>query len=121
MTGNDQHLPIPRLLVIVLGLVTNNVEELEAVLALGRADDAQPVAELLLLEEFLGQVLEVTTAEVLVGHDLDLAIAEVGDGDGLAEVTGAAVDLDALLEEGCEGRRVEDTVLGGLRSVDDEL
>jgi len=109
------------LLVIVLGLVTNNVEELEAVLALGGADDAQPVTELLLLEELLGQVLEVATAEVLVSNDLDSAIAEVGDGDVLAEVAGAAVDLDALLQEGREGRGVEDAVLGRLGSVDDEL
>jgi hypothetical protein len=56
-----------------------------------------------------------------VSNDLDLAVVEVGDGDGLAEVTGAAVDLDARLEEGGEGRRVEDLVVGGLGSVDDEL
>jgi hypothetical protein len=56
-----------------------------------------------------------------VGDDLDLAVVEVGDGDGLAEVTGATVDLDARLEEGGEGRRVEDLVVGGLGSVDDEL
>jgi hypothetical protein len=56
-----------------------------------------------------------------VGDDLDLAVVEVGDVDGLAEVSGAAVDLDARLEEGGEGRGVEDLVVGGLGSVDDEL
>jgi hypothetical protein len=56
-----------------------------------------------------------------VGHDLDAAVAEVGDGDGVAEVAGAAVDLDALLEEGREGGGVEDAVLGRLGRVDDEL
>jgi ribosomal RNA-processing protein 12 len=113
--------PCSCLLVIVFGLVTNNIEELEAVLALGGTDDAQPVTELLLLEELLGQVLEVTTAEVLVGHNLDSAIAEVGDGDGLAEVAGTAVNLDALLQESRKGRRVENAVLGRLGSIDDEL
>jgi hypothetical protein len=56
-----------------------------------------------------------------VGDDLDLAVVEVGDGDALAEVAGKTVNLDAGLEEGGEGRRVEDLVVGGLGSVDDEL
>ena len=56
-----------------------------------------------------------------MGNDLDATIAEVGDVDLLAEVAGEAVDLDARLEEGGEGRRVEDLVVGGLGSVDDEL
>lgn len=109
------------LVLILIRLVSNNVEELEAVLSLGGGDDTQPVAKLLLLEELLSQVLEVATAEVLVSHDLDLSISEVVDDDVLAEVTGAAIDLDALLEEGRESGRVEDAVLGGLLGVDDEL
>ena len=56
-----------------------------------------------------------------MGDDLDLAVVEVGDGDALAEVSGKTVNLDAGLEEGGEGRRVEDLVVGGLGSVDDEL
>ena len=54
-------------------------------------------------------------------NNLDASIAEVGDGDGVAEISGAAVDLDALLEEGCEGGGVEDAVLRWLGCVDDEL
>lgn len=56
-----------------------------------------------------------------MGNDLDLAIALLGDGDGVAQVVGAALDLDALLEELLEGGDVEDLVARGLRSVDDEL
>lgn len=56
-----------------------------------------------------------------MGDDFDLAVADVADADGLAEVTGAAVNLDARLQEGGEGRRVEDLVVGGLLSVDDVL
>jgi len=56
-----------------------------------------------------------------VGNDLDLAIALLGDDDVVAEVVGAALDLDAVLEELLEGGDVEDLVVGGLRSVDDEL
>lgn len=110
-----------RSLVILLLALTNDVEELQAVLALAGADHTEPVTELLLLQKLLGQVLEVATGEVLVCDDLDLAVAEVGDGNVVAEVTGAALDLDALLEEGGESRGVEDAVLGWLLGVDDEL
>lgn len=67
------------------------------------------------------QVLEVTTRELVVGGDLDLAFADLLDGDGVAEVADAAVDLDLVLEELLEGGGVEDLVAGGLRGVDDEL
>lgn len=109
------------LLVILLLVLANDVVEAELVDTLGGGDDAEPVTELLLLEELLCQVLEVATGELLVGDDLDLAVVEVSDGDALAEVTGKTVNLDAGLEEGGEGRRVEDLVVGGLGSVDDEL
>ena len=109
------------LVLILLLALSNDVEELQAVLALAGADDTEPVTQLLLLEELLGQVLEVATRELLVSDDLDLAVADVVDGDVVAEVTGAALDLDALLEEGCERGWVEDAVLGGLGRVDDEL
>jgi hypothetical protein len=92
-----------RLVLLLLTLLANNVEELEGVLALVGGDDAEPVTEL------------------LVSDDLDAAIAEVGDVDALAEVAGEAVDLDALLQEGGEGGGVEDAVVHGLGSVDDEL
>jgi hypothetical protein len=42
------------LLVIILGLVVDHVEEAELVDALGGGNDAEPVTELLLLEELLG-------------------------------------------------------------------
>ena len=44
------------LLVILVGLVIDNVEEAELVDALGGGNDAEPVTELLLLEELLGAV-----------------------------------------------------------------
>jgi hypothetical protein len=67
------------------------------------------------------QVLEVAAREIVVGNDLDLAIALLGDDDVVAEVVGAALNLDAVLEELLEGGDVEDLVVGRLRSVDDEL
>lgn len=67
------------------------------------------------------QVLQVATGQLIVGNDLDLAARLLLDDDGITQVVGAALDLDALLEELLEGRDVEDLVVGGLRSVDDEL
>lgn len=109
------------LILIFILTLSNNVEELEAVLALGGADHAQPISQLLLFEELLCQVLQVSSAEFLVCHDFDAAIAEVGDGDSVAKVSCTALNLDTLLEERREGGGVEDAVLRWLGCVDDVL
>jgi len=67
------------------------------------------------------QVLEVATRELLVGNDLDLSIGLLGYGDSVAEVSGAAINLDAVMQELLEGLNVENFVVHGLRTVDDEL
>lgn len=56
-----------------------------------------------------------------MGNDLDLAVGRGGDDNVVAQVVGAAVNLDVVLEELLEGGDVEDLVAGRLRSVDDEL
>ncbi len=56
-----------------------------------------------------------------MGDDLDLALALLGDLDGLAEVADAALNLDLLVQELLKGRDIEDLVARGLRGVDDEL
>jgi len=109
------------LLVILIRLVVDNVEEAELVDTLGGGNDAEPVTELLLLEELLGEVLQVAARELLVRNDLDLAIALLADLDVVAKVTGAALDLDAVVKELLESLDVEDLVVDGLRAVDDEL
>lgn len=45
---------VQHLLVVLVGLVVDNVEELELIDALGGRDDTEPVTELHLLEELLG-------------------------------------------------------------------
>ena len=67
------------------------------------------------------QVLEVATGEIVVGNNLNLALASLADLNVVAEVVGAALNLDAVLEELLEGGGVEDLVASGLLSVDDEL
>ena len=109
------------LIIIFLTLLPNNIEKLKAILALARAHHPQPIAQLLLLEELLSQVLQVPPAELLMRDDFDPAIAEVGDVDSVAEIARAAVDFDTLLQEGREGGGVEDSVLGWLGCIDGEL
>lgn len=116
-----QYTALKHLVLLLIRIVTHNVEELQAVLALAGADHTQPVPQLLLLQELLGQVLEVPTAELLVRDDLDAPIAQVVDGDVIAEVASAALNLDALLQEGGERGRVEDAIGGGLGRIDDVL
>lgn len=67
------------------------------------------------------QVLQVAAGELLVSDDLDLAITLLGDLDDVAEVAGAALNLDAVVKELLESLDVEDLVVDGLRAVDDEL
>lgn len=56
-----------------------------------------------------------------MGNDLDLAVALLGDLNGLAEVADATLNLDLLVQELLEGGDIEDLVARRLRSVDDEL
>lgn len=67
------------------------------------------------------QVLEVATRELVVSNNLDLAVTLAGDDNIVTKVVGAAINLDAVLKELFEGGDVEDLVVGGLRSIDDEL
>jgi hypothetical protein len=143
----------PCLLVILIGLVVDDVEEAELIYTLRGGNDAEPVTELLLLEELLGavkivsrllhvlplllstlfdakktaewydnvQVLQVAARELLVSNDLDLAVSLLADLDVVAEVSGAAFNLDAVVEELLEGLDVEDLIVDRLGAVDDEL
>lgn len=67
------------------------------------------------------QVLEIASGELLVGNDLDLAVALLRDLHRLAQISDAAVDLDPVMQELLKGRDVEDLVAGRLRGIDDEL
>jgi hypothetical protein len=53
--------------------------------------------------------------------NLNLSIALLADLDRVTEVSGAAVDLYAVVEELFEGGEVENFVIDGLRGIDHEL
>jgi hypothetical protein len=138
---------INHLVLIFLRIVVHNVEESQLVNTLGGGDNSEPVSQLLFLEELLrpiqsissaftpsiytfprnedmieySQVLEISARELRVRNNLDLSIANLGDLDGISEVSDTAINLDLVLEELLEGGDVEDLVACGLRGIDDEL
>ena len=67
------------------------------------------------------QVLQVSTREWNVGHHLDLAITNLRDVDGVAQVTDAAIDLDLIVEKLFESRQIKDLVADRLGAVDGVL
>jgi hypothetical protein len=67
------------------------------------------------------QILEISARELCVRNNLDLSIANLGDLNGISEVSNTAINLDLVLKELLEGGDVEDLVASGLRSIDDEL
>ena len=60
MIPQNSQLTVTRLLLIILGLVVDDIEELELVDTLGGGYDAEPVTELHLLEELLGPTTNVS-------------------------------------------------------------
>lgn len=56
-----------------------------------------------------------------MSDDLDLALTDLGDSNDVTKVSGAAINLNLVLEELLESGDVEDLVRRWLGSVDDEL
>lgn len=104
-------------------LILADVEVAQLVGLLVASDDVEPVTELVLLQELLGQVLEIALG---VGNshtgDGDLGARGItADRNGVSELTGLAIDLELVVEEVLEGSGVEDGILDGAAAVDDEL
>jgi len=108
------------LLVILILSVVLEVEVAQVVAVLGLGDHADVVAEQLLLEELLGQVLEVALGEGDLGGHGDHGVITL-NGDVVAEDTGLAVDLDSVLQELLESGSVENLICDWLGAVDGEL
>ena len=83
----------------------------------------KPITQLLGLQVLLGQVLQVALAVSMIASlDNNLVTSAVtADGDGAAELTGLAVDLETVMQEVLEGSNVEDGIGGRTSAVDGEL
>jgi hypothetical protein len=67
------------------------------------------------------QVLEVSSRELSVRDDFNLALSLLRDLYDVAKVSDTAINLYLVLKELFECRDIEDLVARGLRSIDDEL
>jgi len=108
------------LLLIFIIVLVNDIEELKLIDTLGGRDNTEPVPELVLLQELLGQVLKVAPRKWDMRNNNDLPLTLLGDLDRVTKVTNTVVDLDPVVQELLERGYVEDLVGGGLRSIDGE-
>ena len=93
---------------------------MQLVLVLLDRNESDPVSELVLLQESLGQVLQVLTGE-LGGRDNDDLVTFLGDRNGLTQVTDDTVNLDVFNQVFNVSLLVENGVLDWSRSVNDKL
>lgn len=100
-----------------------DVEVTELIGVLVRGDDVEPVTKLVLLQELLSQVLQVSLGVSNSGRDDDLGAAGVTGNfnTGGAELTGLTIDLEAVVEEVFEGGGIKDTVGNWSITIDHEL
>nr|ACU14318.1 unknown [Glycine max] len=108
-------------LIFFLSFILSNVEVPQFINAsiFVRSNHSEPVPHIVLLQVLLSQVLEVPFGEVAVGSNNDFGLLTY-DGDGVAESTGLATNLNPLLKELLERRNVHDLVLHRLRAVNGE-
>ena len=84
---------------VFISLIVGNVEVTELEGLLVSSNDAQPITDLVLLQELLGQVLQVTLGESNVGDNSDLVISGTGDNNGFTQVVGTAFNLNTVMKE----------------------
>lgn len=106
-------------LLFILLLLGDGVE-LQLVLVLLDRNESDPVSKLVLLQESLGQVLQVLTGELGSGDNNNL-VTLLSDGDFLTQVTDDTVNLDVFNQVLNVSLLVENSVLNWSRSVNDKL
>lgn len=98
-----------------------NVEIAQLVARLSTAHHADPVAQLVLLQKLFRQILDIALGVGNGGGGDGYDGARAGDRDVVAEGTGLAVDLDAVVQVVFKGGSVKDAVVGGAGAVDGKV
>lgn len=101
--------------------IIGNVEVTKFEGLLVSSDNTEPVTDLVLLQELLGEVLEVTLGEGNVSNNSDLVVSRARDSNSFTEVVGTTIDLDTVVEVLFESGSVKDLVVGRTGTVNDEL
>tara|TARA_B110000305_G_C19090650_1_gene470601 strand:+ start:282 stop:584 length:303 start_codon:yes stop_codon:yes gene_type:complete len=89
----------------------------ESIGVLSGGDNSQELLQVLLLEVFLGQILQVSLGEWDFRFDNNGFFVH-GDGDVGSEVTGLSFDLDLLGEEGFEILKNDNVILNWESAID---
>lgn len=79
--------------------IVGDVEVTELVGLLVRSNHAEPVTDLVLLQELLRKVLEVALGERNVGDHSDLVVGTTANRDSITQVVCTAINLDAVVKE----------------------
>lgn len=88
-----------RLLLVFGVIIIGNVEVTQFKGLLVTGNHAQPITDLILLQELLGKVLQVALGESNVGNNGDLVITSAGDDNSITQVVGTAFNLDTVMKE----------------------
>lgn len=105
---------------LFLSLTTGDLEVSQLVRVLAVGNNVQEITKLGLLQELLGQVLQVSLGERKLGRDRHLRLVR-GDLDLASKLASLAVDLDAVVKELVEGIDIEHLILHRLGAVNGEL
>lgn len=87
------------LVVIVICTIHLDVVEFERVDSLAGGNDSEPLSQLVLLQELLRQILEVSARELSVRDNDDFSCTFTRNLNGFSKVTGPSVNLDSVVEE----------------------
>eukprot|EP01127_Copromyxa_protea_P016165 TRINITY_DN475_c0_g1_i1.p1 TRINITY_DN475_c0_g1~~TRINITY_DN475_c0_g1_i1.p1 ORF type:complete len:159 (+),score=20.56 TRINITY_DN475_c0_g1_i1:79-555(+) len=82
-------------------------------------NNSDPIAKLLLLQELLSQIFDVTLGKRCLGSDLDSS-SSAGDANGISKLSSLAINLDTLLQEGDDSLWFENVVFDRCRKVNIE-
>lgn len=105
---------------LLLSLTTADLEVSQLVRVLAVGNNVQEITKLGLLQELLGQVLQVSLGERKLSRDRHLGLVR-GDFDLASKLASLAVDLDAVVKELVEGVDIEHLIIHRLGAVNGEL
>jgi hypothetical protein len=105
---------------LLLSLTTADLEVSQLVRVLAVGNNVQEITKLGLLQELLGQVLQVSLGERKLSRYRHLGLVR-GDFDLASKLASLAVDLDAVVKELVEGVDIEHLIIHRLGAVNGEL
>eukprot|EP00349_Pseudokeronopsis_sp_Brazil_P002223 CAMPEP_0202963234 /NCGR_PEP_ID=MMETSP1396-20130829/7215_1 /ASSEMBLY_ACC=CAM_ASM_000872 /TAXON_ID= /ORGANISM="Pseudokeronopsis sp., Strain Brazil" /LENGTH=170 /DNA_ID=CAMNT_0049684271 /DNA_START=145 /DNA_END=657 /DNA_ORIENTATION=- len=105
---------------LFLSIAGADLEVSQFIGILAASNNVQEISQLGLLQELLGQILEVSLGEWKFSSDMNLGFVR-GDFNFSSQLTSLSVHLDAIVKELVEGIDIENFVFHWLHAVNGEL